>query len=125
MKSVFRSLRASVRHATRGIFLAFRTERSFRIQIMVAAAIIILLLLLPLALWERCLLILAMAAVLVLELLNSAVERLVDLLKPRLSDYVADIKDLMAGAVLVAAFFSAILGLMILWPHVIPMFSRL
>jgi undecaprenol kinase len=115
----------SLRHATRGIFLAFRTERSFRIQMLIAAFVILFMTLLPLAAWERVVLLLAMASVLVLELLNSSVERLVDLLKPRLHEYVADIKDLMAGAVLLAALFSALLGLLILWPHFATMLARL
>jgi diacylglycerol kinase len=82
------------------------------------------LVILPLAAWERVVLLLAIVAVLVLELLNSAVERLVDLMKPRLHEYVADIKDLMAGAVLLAAFFSVIVGVLILWPHVATVLKR-
>jgi diacylglycerol kinase len=59
----------------------------------------------------------ATAAVLVLELLNSMLERLVDLVKPRMHGYVRDIKDLMAAAVLVTAGFAAVVGLIILLPY--------
>lgn len=98
--------------------MAFRTERSFRLQIAAAVVISAVMLVLPLAASERIILLLAIAAVLVLELLNSTVERMVDLLKPRLHEYVGDIKDLMAGAVFVASLFAALIGLLILWPHV-------
>lgn len=124
MSSMIRSVVASFRHAFRGLFLAYRTERSFRIQLAVALVILLATILLPLQAWERVALLLAIAAVLVLELLNSAVERLVDLLKPRLHEYVADIKDLMAGAVLVSAVFAVVLGILILWPYVFSVLAR-
>lgn len=67
---------------------------------------------------------LAVALVLVLELLNSAVERIIDLLKPRLHHYVADIKDITAGMVLVASVGSVMVGLAIFMPHLVELFSR-
>jgi len=72
----------------------------------------------PLQTWERSVLLLVAMSVLVLELLNSSVERMVDLVKPRLHEYVADIKDIMAGAVLLAALFALLLAVIILGPHV-------
>jgi undecaprenol kinase len=125
MSSIFKSVRTSFAHAWRGLLLAFQTERSFRIQLAIGTAILLVIVLFPLEAWERAALLLATAAVLVLELLNSSVERLVDLLKPRLHQYVADIKDLMAGAVLVGALFAAALGALILWPHLTTVLGRL
>jgi diacylglycerol kinase len=107
----------SFSHAWRGLRLAFVTERSFRIQVAAALVVIALVVICPLVGWERVLLLVATAAVLVLELVNSMVERLVDLFKPRLNAYVRDIKDLMAAAVLVASAFSLVVGLLVLWPH--------
>ena len=110
-------VKRSFGHAWRGLRLAFATERSFRIQVAVALAVILLAILVPFRSWERILLLVATSAVLVLELLNSTVERLVDLFKPRLHPYVGDVKDLMAGAVLVASIFALIVGLLVLWPY--------
>lgn len=124
MIASFRSLLASFRHAMRGLLLAYRTERSFRIQLAIALIVLIATVLLPLERWERAALLLATATVLVLELLNSSLERLVDLLKPRLHEYVADVKDLMAGAVLLAACFAALLGFLILWPYLTTVLAR-
>lgn len=108
---------SSFSHAWRGLRLAFATERSFRIQVAVALVVILLVTLMPFSPWERVILLVATSAVLVLELLNSTVERLVDLFKPRLHPYVRDVKDLMAGAVLVASIFSLVVGLMVMWPY--------
>ncbi len=74
--------------------------------------------LLPLILWERVILLTVILAVLVLELLNTGIERLIDLLKPRLDDYVKDVKDVMAAAVLLASFFAVVIGIVIFWPHI-------
>ncbi len=111
------SVGSSFSHAWRGLRLAFSTERSFRIQVAVALVVILLVSLMPFSPWERVILLVATSAVLVLELLNSTVERLVDLFKPRLHPYVRDVKDLMAGAVLVASIFALIVGLMVMWPY--------
>lgn len=67
---------------------------------------------------ERALLILVTASVLVLEIVNSVVERIIDILKPRIHHYVEEIKDITAAAVLVASFSAAIVGLLIFWPHI-------
>ena len=111
-------------HAWRGLRLTFRTERSFRIQIAVCAVVVLCMLIVPVTTFERLLLILAMSAVLVLELLNSMVERLVDLFTPRLNELVGDIKDIMAGVVLVASVFAAVIGTMIFWPFVSTILAR-
>jgi diacylglycerol kinase len=108
----------SFTHAWRGLRLCFRTERSFRLQIAAALLAISAMVVLPLASWERLLLLFVIMLVLVLELLNSSVERMVDLFKPRLDEYARDIKDLMAGAVLLASLFSLMTGLIIFAPHV-------
>jgi diacylglycerol kinase len=120
----FSGLIESVRHAWRGFLLAFRTERSFRIQIAAGLGVVLLVIVAPFATWERVVLLLATASVLVLELFNSMVERFVDLVKPRLHGYVRDIKDLMAAAVFVASAFAVIIGLLILWPYLGTLFER-
>lgn len=115
----------SFRHALRGLALAFKSERSFRLQTLAAALVVVLIIILPLELWERSILLLVSMFVLVLELLNSSLERLVDLSKPRLHALAGDIKDLMAGSVLVAASFALVLGIVIIGPHLWTMLDRL
>lgn len=94
---------------------------------MVAAAlcVFIALVTLPLSSTERIVLLLVTGLILVLELLNTTVERLVDLLKPRLSAYVRDVKDMMAATVLVASLFALLVGMMILFPHLTLLLAQL
>ena len=125
MNPNLRSFFQSFVHAWRGLRVAFRTEQSFRIQLAFGLVVFAAVWILPLASSERVILLFAIAAVLVLELLNSMVERMVDLFKPRLHEYVRDIKDLMAAAVLLASGFAALVGFLILWPHAMNALGRL
>ncbi|GMU25287.1 diacylglycerol kinase [Patescibacteria group bacterium] len=125
MKRFSTGLTNSFRAAWRGIMLAIRNERTFRVMLAAAFLVIALVSTLPLATAERLTLLLLTGFVLVLELLNTMVERLVDLLKPRLSAYVRDVKDLMAAAVLVAAGFALLTAVLVFAPHIRALLSSL
>lgn len=107
----------SIRHAWRGISDVARDEQSFRIQLGAAFLALCLAGILPLDTWERVLVLLLCSAVLVLEILNSIMERFADAVQPRLSPMVREIKDMMAGAVFLTALTSGIIGIMIFAPH--------
>lgn len=104
-------------HAGHGLVRVAREEQSFRLQILAGIAVVVLMAMLDLSGLERAFLVLAITLVLVLELVNSIFERVADLMKPRIHQYVADIKDIMAAAVLVASVGAAVIGLLIFWPH--------
>ena len=106
----------------RGLAQVFRTEASFRFQVFAAMLVIAFVILLPLATWERVLLVLMVAAVLVLEMMNTILERLADALKPRLHPIVKEVKDMMAGAVLLTSVTAVIVAAMILWDFLIAFF---
>lgn len=109
VKTFFRSMR----YALGGIWLVAKRENSFRIQIAVSLVVLGAVVIMPLETWQRILLILMAAAVLVLEILNTIFERLSDVLKPRLHPMVKEIKDMMAGAVLITSVTAAVVGTLI------------
>jgi len=111
------SFRRSFQDAYRGLVYTFRYELSFRIQSVLAILALLLAFYFPLRLSERVVIILLVALVLVLELINSVVERVVDLFKPRIDNAAKIIKDIMAAAVLLAAVLAAIIGWIIFYPH--------
>ncbi len=115
----------SFKHAWRGLRLAFRAEQSFRIQLAVALVVVIALAILPLSETKRWILLIVTMFVLVLELFNSSFERMVDLMKPRLDEHVAEVKDLMAGAVLLASCFAFVIGWIIFWPYLLMIIRQL
>ena len=116
MKRLFRSLR----HAGGGIVYTFRHERNFQVELVMAFLVGVLMLWLPVSAGEQTVLSLAIVLVLALELINTAVERVMDILKPRVHPYARVVKDVMAGSVFVASFGALILGVLILLPYFLP-----
>ncbi len=100
-------------YAGRGLFKIFREEQNFKIEIVAALLILTLAVLLSVSWLEAAILVLACALVLVMEIVNSAVEAISDSLKPRLDNYVKRIKDIVAAGVLVAALAAIIVGVLI------------
>ena len=107
----------SVSYAWRGVRTVAREERNFRIQLAAAAAVFALAAFLPVRPTDAAILALVTGFVLVLELLNSLLERLVDAMKPRLHPYVAEVKNIAAGAVLVAALTAVAVAVCIFVPY--------
>lgn len=118
------SLVSSFRYALRGLGLAFRTERSFRWQVALAFLSVLLGWGLGISALEWLCLSFVVGLVLVLELLNSSFERMVDLAKPRLDDAVRDLKDILAGAVLVTALTAVLVGAVIFLPKLVALFAQ-
>ena len=70
---------------------------------------------------EWCLVLICFALVLAAEGFNTAIERLVDLVSPEQHPVVGDVKDIAAGAVLICAIVSAIIGCMVFLPYFLEM----
>jgi diacylglycerol kinase len=106
----------SLNHALHGFQQAASTEHSFRVHALVAVVVIVVMLFLHLTPLETALIIFVLANILILELVNTVVERFVGLLEPRIHPYVGVIKDLMAAAVLIISVASIFIGLLVFLP---------
>lgn len=115
---LWRSFKKSVSHALSGLGYAFREERNFQIEVVIGMITVMLTLFFPLSAVERSVMFLLIGTVLTLELFNTAFERLLDMLKPRIHPYVKVVKDMVAGAVLIGSLTALIIGLTILLPHI-------
>ena len=109
----------SLRHAAQGIAFVLRNERNFQIECFVSILVVFFATLLPLSLLEWSVLLFMIGWVLVLEMVNTAIERLLDIVKPNVHPYVRVVKDMAAGAVLIASFIAILVGVLILLPHII------
>ncbi len=107
----------SFKYAFEGIRTALK-ERSFRIMCLVALSVVGLGVLLTITLFEWLILILTIVLVLSLELINSQVERTLDIVCPEIDPRVKAIKDISAGAVLIASIGSVFIGVMIFYHHI-------
>lgn len=110
------SVRESFRFAWRGIGELVRSERHFRFHLVIAAAVCVLALALQFSLLKWTILLLTIGLVMTAEALNSAVEAVVDLIRPDQHPLAGKAKDIAAGAVLIAAVISVIIGLLLFVP---------
>jgi diacylglycerol kinase len=117
------NLRQSFGHAWNGLLHTVRTQRNARIHL--AAGVVVA----GMALWLRldtmrsAILALTVGAVIVGELLNTALEALVDLLSPEYHNRAKIAKDVAAGAVLVLGLTSVVVGVLILGPPLLERFG--
>ena len=100
--------------ALNGIRSAWSSERSFRTQCLFGTAAVLALLVLRPGLFWSALIIIMIALVLAAELMNSAIEGLVDRLHPEVHPAIKIVKDMAAGAVLLLSAASLIVGLLML-----------
>ena len=111
------ALRQALAFALEGLRYAARTQRAFRIQLVITAVICVVLLGLRMPALESAVTVLSILVVLVVELINTGVEVVVDLLVERNHHALAKVaKDVAAAAVVVAAAGAAVVGLLILGP---------
>lgn len=108
---------SSLEFALTGIFTAFKEEKNMRSHVLSAVAAIIAGLIFRISATEWLFLLLSIFLVIAFEIMNSAVENVVDLA----SDYhfsmrAKNAKDMAAGAVLVVSGFAVITGLIIFLP---------
>jgi len=108
----------SFKYAFDGIICVASTEANFQIHIAAAAAALFLGFFLEIGRTEWCLVLLCFAAVLSAEALNSAVERLTNLVSPGRRPEAGAVKDIAAGAVLVSAIMAAAVGGIIFLPKI-------
>jgi diacylglycerol kinase (ATP) len=108
----------SFRHAIRGIVRLVRTQHNVRIHAVAALAVAGAALGLHVSAGDWCWIILAIAMVWTAEAFNTALEFLADAASPDYHPLVREAKDIAAGAVLVTAVAAAIIGGIILWPHI-------
>jgi diacylglycerol kinase (ATP) len=120
----FRQWLKSANFAVEGILQGARTQRHLRYHFFSAAAVLIVSYIVGVTRMEFIILALAVIIVLAAEMLNSAVEAVVDLLSPDFSEQARIAKDIAAGAVFISAFGAAVLGYIILFPYIKNIFSN-
>jgi len=107
----------STNFAIEGILQGAKTQRHLRYHFFSAAIVLFLSFLLGVTRMEFVIISLAVMLVITAEMLNSAVEVVVDILSPEYSEKARVAKDIAAGAVLISAFGAAVLGYIILFPY--------
>ncbi|WP_456480649.1 diacylglycerol kinase [Nautilia sp.] len=93
-------------YAREGFAEVFKKETSFKIEVFFFFFLGCIAFVLPYPLWAKIVLILSMLVPLTVELLNSAVERVVDMVTQEYHELAKYAKDAAAAAVMLSLFFS-------------------
>lgn len=112
-----RYLLRSFGYAFEGVWYTLFTQRNARIEVCFGLAAIVVAAWLGLSEIAWTILLLTIGSVLAVETMNTAIERMVDLLSPEKQQNAKHAKDAAAGAVLVLSITAAVIGLVILGPH--------
>jgi undecaprenol kinase len=99
-----------------GIVHCTRHERNFRIHLLAAIIVIIASIWTGLSQMEWFIVLILIGGMFALEIVNSAIERVVDLVTSEHLPLAKQAKDLAAGAVLIYAIISAVIGLLLFIP---------
>jgi diacylglycerol kinase len=117
-----RNITEGFRFASSGLWYVLSTQRNARIHLPIGAGVVLLGLWLRLSFTQWAVLVLTISFVLVSEMVNTVSETLVDLACPEYHPLAKVVKDVTAGAVLLAAITSVVVGLLVLGP---PLWERL
>lgn len=104
-------------YAFSGIWTGIRKERNMKIHSAALMLVVIAGTVFKISVTEWCVCIILCALVMALELVNTAVEAVVDLVTEEQRPLAKIAKDTAAGAVLIAAIASVVIGLLIFIPH--------
>lgn len=108
----------SFRYALKGIVYAFVTERHMMIHSLMAIIVIFCGYYFHVNKFEWLILLLVIAMVLTLEMVNTAIEKVVDLVTDDYHVLAKYAKDVAAGAVLLASLFAIVIGCIIFIPYI-------
>ncbi|WP_173916106.1 diacylglycerol kinase family protein [Halobacillus sp. Marseille-Q1614] len=111
-----RKYKIGFNHAFNGLKEVYRKEGNFKIHILAAVLAVLLGVVLKVSLIEWTVLTVIIVLVFALEMVNTSIERIMDYLAPERHPLVGEIKDIAAGAVLIAALGSVIIGCLIFIP---------
>ncbi len=103
-------------YAFQGIRHVFGTEANMKIHLIFTFLVIVCGLIFRISNVEWMFCLLSFGLVISMEMMNTAIEKLVDYLSPEFNAMAGNIKDIAAGAVLISAVFAALTGLIIFVP---------
>ena len=99
------------------------SEQNARVHAIITIAVGILAYIFHVSRLEAAILFIAVILVFAIEIINTAVEKTIDLLHPENHETIRGVKDAMAGAVLISAIIAFVSALLIFMPHVRALFN--
>ena len=122
--SKFRSVPQSFKYAYDGVREAILNEPNFRIHLIISIITLIAAVIFRFTKYEWLTLLFTISFVLILELINTSLEAIVDLVSPERKNRAKVAKDVAAAAVLLAAVISIIVGVVLFSSKIIPLLQE-
>lgn len=106
-------------NAFQGVFMMIKTERNFQIELLAFFVNLFLIFYFKLNSTDTALVLIASFAVLSAEIFNTAIEKICDIIQPDFDKRIGFIKDIAAGAVVLTAIASVIVGILVYGKYVV------
>ncbi len=121
-----KSIKNSFKNSGKGLRLVLKSERNIRVHSAVAVLVLIVSFVLKLSVVKICIVLFAIAQVMVTEMLNTGLEFTIDAIyHNKYSKMIGMAKDISAAAVLFATVISIIVGFLIFVPEIVNHLSSL
>lgn len=120
----FRPVLTSFVHAGEGLLYVYLSQRNMRIHVVAAALVGAVCIVLGVGRVEVLMVVLAIAGVLLAEVVNTLTESLVDLLEPRFHPAAKVVKDVAAAGVLISSIFAVAIGAVAFYPALTELLPR-
>jgi diacylglycerol kinase len=109
----------SFKNAYQGLWYVIRTQKNAQIHLLATCIVLLAGFYFKLSIIDNSIILLCIGVVWVTEIINTAIEALVDLCSPNYHPLAKISKDVSAAAVLVSAFTAAIIGIIVFLPHLL------
>lgn len=114
-----RNLITSFKNAFFGLFYCFRTQRNFRLHLLVTILVLVVSYFLRIEKTEVLFLFFAILLVLALEMVNTTIEAIIDLMTSEWQEKARLAKDIAAATILLAAVGAVVIGIIIFSPYIL------
>lgn len=114
----YKKLGSSFDNAIRGVIFLLKSEQNARIHAVITILVGVTAYLLEVSRIEAAVLFMAVILLFVIEIINTAIEKVFDLLHPQDHKIIRAVKDAMAGAVLISAIIAIVVALLIFLPYI-------
>jgi diacylglycerol kinase len=115
MKKFFKSFN----FAFQGIIFAWKSGRNIKIQFFFFLLSLIFSIILKVSKNEFLIILLISGTIISLEMINTSIEKLADVVSPEFNKNIKQVKDIAAGAVLFLSFISLLIGFIIFFPKIL------
>ena len=115
----------ALKNATNGIMLAAKGEKSIHREFGITIVVLILAVIFKISKIELILVILAIALVIVTEMINTAIELCIDMYTDKFSMFAKKAKDIAAGAVVISIVFAGFIGTLVFYDKVMEVLDNI